>query len=80
MRSAFNSKWVAVVAVVVLLHTRASAQQDSDSAAATPGNETTIRNYYTGARAMHCKPRAAKIENEKQTEMPLTNFGVAFPC
>lgn len=30
MRGAFNSKGVAVVAVVVLLHTRASAQPDVD--------------------------------------------------
>jgi hypothetical protein len=30
MRGAFNSKGVAVFAVVVLLHTRASARQDGD--------------------------------------------------
>ena len=30
MRGAFNSKGVGVVAVVVLLHTRSSAQQDGD--------------------------------------------------
>ena len=67
MRGAFNSKGIAVVVVVVLLHTRASAQQKGD----LEKQLQELKQEYA-ATTLELEQRMAKleqqIENEKQTQ------------